>query len=44
MLGMSMKVEKVGLDTVKEKFKSLKKKETRTVENFEDFEMKYQEE
>lgn len=44
MLGMSMKVERVGVDRVKEKFASLKKKVNKPIDNFEDFEAKFAEE
>ena len=40
---MNMKVERVGIDKIKEKFNSLKKQITKPVESFVDFEKKYNE-
>ena len=42
MKGMNMKVERVTADRVKEKFSALKKKSTVKVENFQEFEQKFE--
>lgn len=42
--GMNMKVERVSVDKVKEKFKSLKKKQDTKITSFEDFEKKFEKE
>ena len=44
MLGMNMKVERVGLDRIKAKINSLKPNPVKKVNDFEDFEKKYEEE
>lgn len=44
MLGMSMKVERVGLDRIKAKMNMIKQNSQQKINTFHDFEKKYQEE
>lgn len=44
MLGMNMKVERVGLDRIKAKMTALKMNPEKKVSDFNDFEKKYEEE
>ena len=43
MKGMNMKVERVTVNQVKDKFNMLKKKSSQKVDNFEEFEKKFEE-
>ena len=38
---MNMKVERVGIDKIKDKFNSLKKQISKPIQSFVDFEKKY---
>lgn len=42
MLGMNMKVERIGLDRIKAKINSLQQNTVKKVEDFDDFEKKYE--
>jgi len=44
LMGMSMRVERVGVDRVREKLQKLKKVADKPIENFEDFEKKFEDE
>ncbi len=44
MLGMNMKVEKIGIERIKAKISGLKEKNVKKIDDFGDFEKKYEEE